>query len=345
MTEHKEKILVVDDEEQIRMVISAILGMEEYQVDVAQSGEEALEKLSKDEFGLVISDINMARMTGVELLESCRKQYPDLAVVMVTGVDDRDTAIQTLHLGAYGYVTKPFQANELIINVTNALRRRTLELENRRHRLELEHLVEERTIELVKAREESILILSKAAEFRDDETAKHTIRIGFFCEMIAGWLGQPESFCKLLRAAAPLHDVGKIGIPDQILLKPGKLTDEEFDIIKNHCRIGYRILSESTSETFKLGAEIALSHHEKYDGSGYPNGLKEEDIPLSGRIVAVCDVFDALTHKRIYKDALPIEQALEIIEKGQGSHFDPEISGLFLKNIDQILDVRTNLKD
>lgn len=345
MTEPKEKILVVDDEEQIRMVISAILGMENYPVDVARDGEEALEKLTENDFSLVISDINMARMSGVELLESCRKQYPDLAVIMVTGVDDRDTAIQTLHLGAYGYVTKPFQANELIINVTNALRRRTLELDNRRHRLELENLVDERTIELVKAREESILILSKAAEFRDDETAKHTIRIGFFCEMMARWMGKPESFCKLLRAAAPLHDVGKIGVPDSILLKPGKLTDEEFETIKSHCRIGYRILSESTSETFKMGAEIALNHHEKYDGSGYPNGLKAEEIPVSGRIVAVCDVFDALTHKRIYKDALPVEKALDIIEKGQGNHFDPEISGLFLKNIDQILDVRTNLKD
>ena len=345
MNSPKEKILIADDDAQIRSVISAIVSIEGYPHAFAESAETAIEQLKKDRYGLLISDINMSGMTGVELLKICKKEYPDLAIIMVTGLDDRETAIETLQVGAYGYVTKPFQANELIINIANALRRRTLELENRRHREELESLIEERTIELVHSREESIQILSKAAEFRDDETAKHTIRIGVYCEALARWKGLPEPFCKALKTAAPLHDVGKIGISDSILLKPGKLTKDEFETIKTHCEIGHRILSESTSETFRIGAEIALNHHEKYDGSGYPNGLKGENIPITGRITAICDVFDALTNKRVYKKALPVEQAMDILIEGRGSHFDKDILDLFIDNFDQILTIRSTLLD
>ncbi len=344
-TPQGERILIVDDELQIRRVIATIIEMEGYACELAEDAESALEILAIQKIDLLISDINMKAMSGVELLGVALRRFPDLAVIMVTGVDDRDIAIKTLHMGAYGYVTKPFQANELIINIANALRRRQLEIENRRHREELEILIEERTQELFNSREESIHILSKAAEFRDDETAKHTIRMGHYSEQLARLCGLQESFCQDIKNAAPLHDVGKIGITDAILLKPGKLTPEEFAIMKTHCEIGYRILSESTSDILSLGAEIALNHHEKYNGSGYPQGLSGESIPLTGRIGAICDVFDALTTERIYKKAVSAEQALAIMQEGRSSHFDSRIFDHFINNFKMFTDIRNRFAD
>lgn len=341
----RARILIVDDERQIRGVIAAIVEMEGYLYSLAEDAESALEILAQQHIDLLISDINMNAMSGVELLGIALKRFPDLAVIMVTGVDDRETAIETLHMGAYGYVTKPFQSNELIINIANSLRRRQLEIENRRHREELEILIEERTRELFKSREESIHILSKAAEFRDNETAKHTVRMGHYSEELARLCELPESFCLRIGNAAPLHDVGKIGISDTILLKPGKLTAEEFAIMKTHCEIGFRILSESTSDILSLGAEIALNHHEKFDGSGYPRGLACEDIPITGRIAAICDVFDALTSERVYKKAVPSDQALVIMSEGRGSHFDPRIIDHFICNFKLFSEIRSRFAD
>jgi putative two-component system response regulator len=341
----RQRILIVDDERQIRGVIAAIVEMEGYLFSLAEDAESALQILAQQHIDLLISDINMSGMSGVELLRIAVQRYPDLAIIMVTGVDDRETAIETLHMGAYGYVTKPFQSNELIINIANALRRRQLEIENRRHREELEILIEERTRELFKSREESIHILSKAAEFRDNETAKHTIRMGHYSEQLARLCDLPESFCQRMKNAAPLHDVGKIGISDTILLKPGKLTPEEFETMKTHCEIGYRILSESTSDILSLGAEIALNHHEKYDGSGYPRGLSGEKIPITGRIGAICDVFDALTTERVYKKAIPADQALVIMSEGRGSHFDPRIIDHFFGNFKIFTEIRSQFAD
>ena len=340
-----QRILIVDDEPQVRRVIAAIVELEEYEYRLAEDAETALEILDREHIDLLISDINMNVMSGVELLGIAVKRYPDLAVIMVTGVDDRETAIETLHMGAYGYVTKPFQANELIINVANALRRRHLEIDNRRHREELEHLIEERTAELFQSREETIHILSKAAEFRDNETAKHTIRMGHYSELLARLCGQADSLCRKLKIAAPLHDVGKIGISDTILLKPGKLTEEEFDIMKTHCEIGYRILSESTSDILIVGAEIALNHHEKFNGRGYPRGLAGDDIPISGRIGAICDVFDALTTERPYKDAISPEEAMAIMRDGRGSHFDPDLFDRFSENFHLFVEIRSRFSD
>ncbi len=345
MAQTPARILIVDDERQIRGVIAAIVEMEGYLFSLAEDAESALVKLSQQPFDLLVSDINMKAMSGVELLRVALQRYPDLAVIMVTGVDDRETAIETLHMGAYGYVTKPFQANELIINIANALRRRQLEIENRRHREELEILIEERTRELFHSREESIYILSKAAEFRDNETAKHTIRMGPSSSQLARFSGLPEPICRRIHIAAPLHDVGKIGISDTILLKPGKLTTEEFAKMKTHCEIGYRILSESTSDILRLGAEIALNHHERYDGSGYPNGLSGDEIPITGRITAICDVFDALTTERVYKKAIPADQALQIMIEGGGSHFDPRLLEHFLQNFETFAAIRGRFAD
>lgn len=345
MDPKQQTILIVDDDSQVRGVIAAIVEMEGYPYRMAADAETALEMLAGQEVDLLISDINMQGMTGIELLRLVLNRYPDLAVIMVTGIDDRETAIETLHMGAYGYVTKPFQANELIINITNALRRRQLEIENRRHRENLESLVEERTRELHESRDESIQILSRAAEFRHNETAKHTIRMGHYTERLAFLSSLPGPLHRDLKHAAPLHDVGKIGISDSILLKPDKLTTEQFEVMKTHCEIGYRILAESSSEVLILGAEIALTHHEKFDGSGYPRGLCGEHIPITGRLAAICDVFDALTSERVYKKAIPPEEALIIMTEGRGTDFDPRLFDIFVAHFAIFVQIRTMFAD
>ncbi len=339
------RILLVDDELAILQLISRIIKKQGWACDTAQNADDALELLDKKEYYLMISDINMPGKSGIELLHICLEKHNDLAVIMVTAIDDRETAIQTLHLGAYGYVTKPFEPNELIINIANALRRRELEIANRNYNELLKTQVALKTRELHQSREETIHKLAKAAEFRDNETAQHTVRMGNYCDVVARYTGLHEDFCEKIRIAAPLHDVGKIGISDIILLKPGKLTGEEFEIIKGHCDIGYRILCDSKSDILNLGALIALTHHEKYNGAGYPKGLKGKTIPVSGRIAAICDVFDALTSKRVYKDAMPIDQALEILKEGRENHFDPELLDIFLNNIDAILEIRYQFMD
>ena len=346
------KILVVDDEESIRELISQIILREGYPCQTANGVDEALEHMAADKYSLIISDINMPEKTGLDLLRSVNQSNNNLAVIMVTAVDDRKVAIHTLEMGAYGYIIKPFERNELLINVANALHRRELEINNQRYSEELELMVLERTKKLQDAqneirdsREETIFRLAKAAEFRDNETAQHTIRMGHYCEVLAQKAGFAEDLCERLRLAGPLHDVGKIGIPDTILLKPGKLTSEEFEIIKQHSEFGYRILCESTSELLNLGASIAYTHHEKYDGSGYPRNLAKSDIPVEGRIAAICDVFDALTTDRVYKAAMDLEDALEIMREGRAQHFDPVLLDCFLENIDQFMILKLKFAD
>lgn len=339
------KILVVDDEENVRLLISRIVAGEGYAHEMAASADAALASLAEDEYSLLISDINMPGQDGIALLRAVREKYPDLAVIMVTAVDNRLTAKETLDMGAYGYVIKPFERNALIINIVNALRRRELEIASKRHSQELEALVQQRTRELWQSRDETIQKLAKAAEFRDNETARHTVRVGEYCGILAREMGLADDYCERIRAAAPLHDVGKIGIHDNILLKPGRLTPEEFEIVKTHSEIGYRILGDSLSEVLNLGGVISLTHHEKYNGKGYPGGLAGEEIPLVGRIAAICDVFDALTTKRVYKEAMSIDEAMVVIKEERGQHFDPELVDLFVANLAAIVAIREKFAD
>ncbi len=339
------KILIVDDEEIVRVIISRYVAEEGYSFEMAAGADEALAKLARDDYSLMISDINMPGQDGVSLLKEARQKYPDLAVIMVTAIDNRITAKETLVMGAYGYVIKPFDRNALIINISNALRRRELEIANRHHNEELEALVQQRTAELWESRDETIQKLAKAAEFRDNETARHTVRVGECCGILARQMGMPEDICELIRAAAPLHDMGKIGIPDNILLKPGRLTPEEFDVIKSHCEIGYRILGDSISEVLNLGGVISLSHHEKFNGKGYPHGLAGNAIPMVGRIVAICDVFDALTSKRVYKEAMSVNEAMVILKDERGQHFDPELVDVFSVNLAMMVAVKDKFAD
>jgi putative two-component system response regulator len=292
--------------------------------------------------------------SGMELIEDVTANHPNTATVMVTGQDDTALANSALELGAYGYVVKPFQGNEILINVFNALRRRSLEIDNRRHRQRLEQMVQARTAELWKAvqdlewardeleasRSETIEKLSIAAEFRDDETAHHIHRMSRYCALLARQAGADEERSELIRVASIMHDVGKIGIPDHILLKPGKLTPEEFTIMKTHAEIGHRILAGSDSDLLKLAADIALTHHEWFDGSGYPHGLVGEEIPFEGRVGTIADVFDALTTNRVYRRAYNLGEALEIMKQGRGGQFDPHLLDLFLDAMPDILRIK-----
>jgi putative two-component system response regulator len=348
----KHQILIVDDEFPIRELIAQIVRLEGYSCVTAAGVDEALDLLGKDKFSLVISDINMPGRSGLDLLDNIVQKHHDLAVLMATAVDDRNVAIKTLEMGAYGYIIKPFERNELVINVANAITRLQLEIDNQRYSEELEELVDERTKRLKKAqleirssREETIYRLAKAAEFRDNETAQHTMRMGHFCGTLAKNLGLKPEVVERIHLASPLHDVGKIGISDTILLKPGKLTREEFEAIKEHSVIGYRILADSKAELLKLGAIIAYTHHEKIDGSGYPRSLKGDDIPLEGRIAAICDVFDALTSDRVYKAAMTSDEAMEIIMAGRGTHFDSNLLDCFIECLPEILTLKLKFAD
>jgi len=330
------RILVVDDEPHVREIISRWLDDEGYECNIAADAEEACRLLSTDSFSIMVSDIKMPGKSGIDLLEEVKDQYPDMAVIMVTAVDDREIAIHTLQTGAYGYIVKPFGEDEVIINVANALERRRLVIESRQYESRLEEKVREQTEEIRLSREEITLRLIAAQEYRHDETGAHVRRIGLYAEAIGERIGRPKEYTEMLRLAAPMHDVGKIGVPDSILMKPGKLTGGEFEIMKTHTTIGGKILEGSRLALVNMAQAIALWHHERWDGSGYPHSLAGEDIPESGRIVAVADVYDALVHDRVYRPAMSEDEALAIMTSERGAHFEPLIFDVFLESLPEL---------
>jgi putative two-component system response regulator len=329
---------VVDDEEPVRrMIARMVTSGGEWECETAADAAEARMLLARRGFSIVICDVNMPGESGTDLTRWIREHHPDVAVLMATGIDDPQLAQSVLELGAYGYLVKPFKRHEVQINVANALGRRRLELENRDHRALLEQRVEERTQELRRTREETIRRLSLAIEFRSRETGEHVERIGNGAALIARRLRLNPGRCELIRLAAPLHDVGKIGISDEILLKPEPLTAAERKRMENHAEIGYRLLTGSGSDLLETAATIAWTHHERWDGMGYPRRLAGEAIPIEGRVTAVMDVFDALTHDRVYRPAMTVDRALEIIHNGRENHFDPAIADAFLASLDELL--------
>ncbi|MDQ3067764.1 MAG: response regulator [Actinomycetota bacterium] len=349
-----ERILIVDDEDQIRTLLARLLGAQGYECVTAESAAAGRRALKEAQVTLVLSDVNMPGESGIEFTREVLAQYPDTAVVMVTGMDDRRHADIAIELGAYGYILKPFKPNELIINVGNALRRRTLEIENRGHREMLEQTVLARTTalrdtiaqletsdaELRRLREETIRRLSWAAEFRNQETGEHIIRMSLYCALLARLAGIDADRAEMIRIASPMHDVGKIGIPDRILLKPGRLTDDERKVMEAHTEMGHRILAGSDVELLDLAAEMALTHHERMDGAGYPNRLAGEAIPIEGRICAIADVFDALTSDRVYRPSYTPDEAHGMMLENRGTQFDPELLDLFFDAWDDLLAIR-----
>lgn len=337
----RPSILVVDDDEKVCRLIGAMLDERGWEADAAHDVAEARGQLVQGSYELVLCDVGLPDASGLDLLAELAERRPQLATVMVTGRDDPALAERALELGAYGYVTKPFRLNEIVIQVSNALRRRRLELESRAHQGELERTVAERTADLVSAlaalrhaSAETITRLAVAIEFRDTTTGEHVSRVGRHAHRIARRLGLDEQRADLIRLAAPLHDVGKVAVRDEILLKRGPLTPQERLEMQRHTEVGHEILSGSGSELLELGAEIAWSHHERWDGSGYPRGLAGEEIPLAGRIVAAADVFDALASDRPYRARLPVESARACVIEQSGAALDPAVVAAFFGTAD-----------
>ena len=327
------RIVIVDDESSNVALLERILEWAGYRnVRSFDDSTKALIQICSNPPDLVLLDLHMPKIDGFQILERLRAEkdsHDHIPIIVFTADVTPDTRIRALSLGASDFLTKPGEATEIMLRVRNTLELRHLHRELRRHNGELEHLVQERTSELATARLDALERLAIAAEFRDDDTGEHTRRVGRTSAEMARLLHSPQATPELIALAAPLHDIGKVGIPDAILLKPGKLTEEEFEVMKTHTTIGAKILGGSDVDVFMLAASIALNHHEKWNGTGYPRGLRAEDIPLSSRIVCVADVFDALTHKRIYKESWTQEKAAAFIRERSGHEFDPEVVRVF----------------
>ncbi|GAC1469117.1 MAG: response regulator [Desulfuromonadaceae bacterium] len=331
----KEHILIVDDEEMIRELLSSALAQEEYVCHQASNVDEAFVLLGEQPVDLVISDIMMTGRSGVELLRDLKKVNSDIAVLMITGLSDMNTAMECVHLGADDYITKPFGINRVVLTVKNLIERRCLAIEKKNYQVSLEFKVMEQTSqirktmnELSSAYDNTLSALVKALDAREKEVGSHSERVMNYSAFLGGKLGMVGRELQELAKGALLHDIGKIGISDSILLKPGQLDDGEWLEMRKHPQVGYAILSEIPF--LKTPAEIILSHHERFDGTGYPKQLKGEQIPLGARIFAVVDTLDAMTSDRPYRRALPFALATSEIIKYRGSQFDPAIADLFL---------------
>lgn len=308
---------------------------------------EGLEWCLENEPDLVIVDYMMPDLNGVEFIRSLRERYsPDsVPILMVTAAHEKEVRYHALESGANDFLTKPIDRNEFDPRVKNMLALREGHVRLCRYNDDLREAVKQKTAEIHMREREIVVRLSRAAEFRDPETGAHIQRMAHYSHIIAQRLGLDRETCDMILDAAPMHDVGKLGIPDQILLKPGRLTPEEMAVMRQHAEIGYDILKDSNSAVLQMAATIALSHHEKFDGSGYPRGLSGEDIPLVGRIVAVADVFDALTSERPYKPAWEMDKAIDFLREGRAAHFDPVCIDAFLADWDEVLKIRERFQD
>lgn len=344
------KIVVVDDHQTNLVVFGAMLGqLENVEIKSFESSLEAIDFCEdwSQTIDLLIVDYMMPHLNGIDFIGRFRKLIgrSEIPVIMVTADIEKDVRYLALEAGANDFLTKPVDRVELLSRVKNmlSLRQAQVALEDRAQWLSLEI---EKATETIKQREkEAILYLCKASEYRDPETGMHILRMASYSQLIAKRIGLDKMTCDLLFQAAPMHDIGKVGIPDHILLKAGKLTDDEFEMMKTHTQIGYDILCESRSDLFQMASSIALSHHEKWDGSGYPHGLKGEEIPLLARIVAVADVFDALTSERPYKKAWSNEDAINLIVSNKGTHFDPLCVDKFLDDWHEVLYVKLKYQE
>lgn len=346
------KILVVDDEPVNILLLQRFLDKAAYtHVDTESDARNVVQRYLDNDYDLVLLDINMPYISGIDILRELvdiERQRDSLATVLVlTAQVDSDTRFNALEYGARDFINKPFDSIEVLQRIRNLLEVSLLNKQVRQQNQLLEEQVRERTMQLqLKNREledtrlEIIRRLGRAAEYRDNETGLHIMRMSNYSHVLAKAAGLSDEKAGLLLNASPMHDIGKLGISDEILLKQEKLTPQEWEIMKTHVTIGVEILSGHHSELMEMARIVALTHHEKWDGSGYPYGLKGEKIPLVGRIVALADVFDALTSIRPYKKAWPVEQALTEIEAQSGRHFDPQLVSLFKQNLSQILRIK-----
>ncbi len=341
---HEATILIIDDTPANVLLLERLLKMEGYQnVYSVTDSREAIQAYEEVKPDTILLDLRMPYFDGFQILQMLKERYQEefFPVIVITAHGDQQSRNQALEYGAIDFIGKPFDRIEILMRIRNVIQLHMMQQQLLNQNEELERRVDERTKEIQHIKLELIHRLGLAAEYRDNETGEHTTRMSHYCKRLAKELGKDEKYCELIFHASTMHDIGKIGIPDQILLKPGRLTPEEFEIMKTHTTMGERLLSGLESfGIFRIAKQIAVTHHEKWDGSGYPNQLKEENIPLEGRIVAVCDVFDALTSSRPYKEAWTVEEAVKEIENGKGKHFDPEIVDAFLTIIPEIIEIK-----
>ena len=363
------KILIIDDEPINVRLIQKCLQMAGYRsVETHTDPESALERIIMLQPDLVICDVVMC-VSGLQILRQVvsSPHLRNIPMIMITASEDERVRTDALEMGAAELLTKPLRATSLLPRVRNALLLRSQFEQMVAHRLDLEAQIQSRTAELMMSRLELIHCLAKLAEYRDNETGQHVVRVGRYSGLLARKLGLDRATCELIEHASPLHDIGKIGIGDDILRKPGKLTPEEFEMMQRHVGLGKKVfqplsftesqqlrshtllgdmmINIGSSPLLRMASEIALTHHERWDGTGYPIGLKGTDIPISGRIVAVADVFDALSSKRVYKPAFPIDKCFAILEEESGSHFDPHVVAAFLSVREEIVKIRIELAD
>src|SRR5579872_2128825 len=343
-----QTILVVDDARVNVEVYERILAkVEDSKIIGFTSSKLAMNWLVENKPDLVITDFRMPDLDGLQLIEQFRSQPTSkgVPIVMITSSKEKEIRHKALELGVDDFLEKPADPVAFLTRSRNLLkiREQALQLENRMDWLSSE--VKRATADIIKREQETIFMLTRATEFRDKETKNHIVRMGHYARVLAHAMGMPSDFQELILLAAPMHDVGKVAIPDRILLKEGKLTPDAWAIMKSHAQAGYDILRETDSKLIQLGAEIALSHHEKYDGSGYPKGLKGWEIPLSGRICAIGDVFDALLSVRPYKPAWSLPDTIDTLKRGKGNHFDPDLIDRFIECMPELQAVRREFSD
>lgn len=354
-----KRILVVDDEDLLRDSLRDMLEMLGHEPETARDGIEALAKLTFD-FDLILLDVMMPGMDGYEIARRIRQdpEKCDIPIVMVTGLTSMGDRLRAVEAGANDFIAKPFDLTELKVRTDSLLRMKEAQDAIKKHKSELEITVDKRTEALRKTLDnlvsaqrklhgaylEVIQRLAIAAEFKDENTAAHIQRMSRFSALLAKKLGMSPGDIELILHASPMHDVGKIGVDETILLKPGKLTEDEWEIMRQHTIIGSHILQDSSSKLLQVGEIVAISHHENWNGSGYPNGLLGDKIPLWGRICSIADVFDAVTSERPYKKAFSNEEALKILHEGSGEKFDPKLVNLFIEEFDSVIAIQKAVK-
>jgi putative two-component system response regulator len=342
------RILAVDDLAANLEVLSDMLQGDGYEaVTVTSDPEEGLRICEEEPVDLLLLDVRMPKIDGHEFIRRLRERSrPDpIPILVLSAQADQETRRRALAAGVRDFVNKPFIMWELLLRVRNALETQMLYKRARREAEQLEARVTERTLELEATRREVIRRLATAGEFRDNETGMHVVRMSHIAHHLALAAGLTDIEAAVLRDAAPLHDIGKIGIRDSILLKPGKLDPDEWEVMKQHTSIGGQILAETGFELLEMARTIAITHHERWDGSGYPQGLSRTEIPIAGRIVAIADVFDALTSERPYKKVWSIEATVAFIKQGAGTHFDPDLVDLFLRELPALVAIKRQFAD